>query len=538
LPHSKHRQACLQRALAFICLLALVATVPATANADERPNILFILTDDLRFDALGVNGHPWAQTPNIDRIANEGVNFLRAYTVSPLCSVSRASFLTGQYPHRHGWRDNANPPHDGSELLTFPMLLSRAGYETGFIGKWHFGRTDPYPRPGFDYWAGWKSQGRYTDPVFGLNGHRTQLTGHSADVVTGLAVDFIRQPHEQAFMLFISYKSVHSPTEPAPRHAAAYSDQRPNGKERQQQRTLLAVDEGVGRLLAALSESGQLDQTLVVFSSDSGKRLRDDPERPVFAGDKRGPYDLSALRVPLLLRYPNRIEAGTRLESLAANIDLMPTLLELAGVTVPPGVQGQSLWQALDGDTSDRRSLLLAEYWGDEQPNRTMVQPWRAVISDRYKLVSRFGQSPDELYDLIADPNETQNIAAREPEILKRLREQMEKLAQEAAESPAVVAPPQPRAGYFGEPVAESEFVLKSDENSRSDPPLSYHWQKIAGPRLRNGIQDPGSAQPTVRLTKPGAYRFRLIAWNDQASATTELLIEAADNETSKGAPQ
>ncbi|MBX6314203.1 MAG: sulfatase-like hydrolase/transferase, partial [Isosphaeraceae bacterium] len=202
--------------------LALAGSVTA-AEAPARPNIVFILVDDLRWDALGCTGHPFAETPNIDRIAREGVNFRNAFVTTPLCSPSRASFLTGRYVHAHGVKGNGDNSALSHRLVTFPRLLHDAGYETAFIGKWHMG-TDDSPRPGFDRWVSFKGQGQYNDPILNVDGEAKKVEGYMTDLLNDHAVAFLKRSHEKPFLLYLSHKAVHGPFTPAERHKDLYAD--------------------------------------------------------------------------------------------------------------------------------------------------------------------------------------------------------------------------------------------------------------------------------------------------------------------------
>ncbi|MGZ5545117.1 MAG: sulfatase-like hydrolase/transferase, partial [Limisphaerales bacterium] len=175
---------------ALLCALALIPLCGLSADAAKKPNIVFILVDDIRWDAFGCMGSPVAKTPNIDRIANEGALFKNFFVSIPLCSPSRGSFLTGQYPHRHGVIDNADHSELSHKLVTFPKLLHDAGYETAFVGKWHMGNDDT-PRPGMDHWLGFKGQGVYNDPVLNIDGERRKVPGYITDILNSNAVAFI-----------------------------------------------------------------------------------------------------------------------------------------------------------------------------------------------------------------------------------------------------------------------------------------------------------------------------------------------------------
>ncbi|HHK41433.1 MAG TPA: hypothetical protein ENJ50_03345, partial [Planctomycetaceae bacterium] len=208
-------------------------------DAASRPNFVIVLVDDLRWDELSCTGHPVVRTTHIDRLAYQGARFRNAFATTPLCSPSRASFLTGQYPHHHGIVDNTNRSRQSHRLRTFPRLLQQAGYETAFVGKWHMGNDDT-PRPGFDFWAGLKGQGTSFDPVVNINGHRKKMAGHTTDALTDLALSFLRRPRQKPFCLYLSHKALHpeliqyddgslsDPSAarflPAKRHAKLYAD--------------------------------------------------------------------------------------------------------------------------------------------------------------------------------------------------------------------------------------------------------------------------------------------------------------------------
>ena len=284
----------------------------------SRPNIVFILVDDLRWDEIGIAGHPYVETPNIDRIGREGIFFRNAFMTTPLCSPSRASFLTGQYAHTHGITDNVDHSAASHRLVTFPTLLHQGGYETSFIGKWHMGNDDT-PRPGFDNWISFKGQGTYLNPEVNENGKSLKRTGYITDILNDYALKFIRQPHNKPFLLYLAHKAIHPEVQqnddgsvdlskselfiPAERHKHLYGNRKiPHRLNYQRapidkpalarkiddlpalgpvtvtadetilgrQRTLMAIDEGVGEILKALKELGQLENTILVFTSDNG----------------------------------------------------------------------------------------------------------------------------------------------------------------------------------------------------------------------------------------------------------------------------
>ncbi len=452
--------------------------VATGAGPDARPNIVFVLLDDLRWDELGCMGHPFAATPNIDRIAKEGVIFRNAFVTTPLCSPSRASFLTGQYAHSHRILDNTDRSALSHQLHTFPQLVQRAGYENAFIGKWHMG-VDDAPRPGFDHWVSFKGQGSYLNPEINADGRTAKVPGYMTDILTDRAVAFLRRERTKPFLLYLAHKAVHpeltqyadgsvsDPTGgvflPAERHRSLYAGRpivrRPNARAapegkpalqrkigglpplgpatgtddetiRNRLRMLAAVDEGVGRMLQALDEKRQLDNTVFVFTSDEGYFFGEHG----LSFERRLAYEESA-RIPLLVRYPRLIKPGSRLDPLALNIDLAPTLLELAGIVAPSNMQGRSLVPLLKGDTKGWRTSFLIEYFSDRVFPRVSNMGYQAVRTERWKYIHYTELAGmDELYDLKTDPYERKNRidepAARDA--LKQMRQELQRLLEQS----------------------------------------------------------------------------------------------------------
>jgi arylsulfatase A-like enzyme len=420
---------------------------PLLAKEDTRPNFLFILVDDLRYNALGCLGHPFVKTPNIDRIAREGAIFSNAFVTTPLCSPSRASFLTGRYVRSHKVLGNGDSDAISHQLITWPRLLHDAGYETAYTGKWHMG-TDATPRPGFDRWVSFKGQGVYNDPPLNVDGQQVQATGYVTDVLTGYAEDFLRKPHSKPFALYLAHKAVHGPFTPAARHKDLFADEKivrtANAKDsldgkpvlqrmvngqraapgdgssddliKNQLRCLTAIDEGVGRIWKALEETRQLDNTFIVFTSDNGYFWGEH-----HLGDKRWAYEES-LRIPMLMRYPKRIKAGSKIAQMVMNVDMAPTMLDLVGVSAPAEVQGRSILPLLKGPVKGWRTAFLSEYF--MEPNYARVPSWQAVRNERWKYVHYTElKGMDELYDLKSDPLEMKNLifdAASTLEALKK----------------------------------------------------------------------------------------------------------------------
>ena len=414
----------------------------ATAGSGTKRNIVFILIDDQRYDALGFL-NPYFETPHLDALAKGGVFFENAFVTTSLCSPSRASTLTGQYAHKHGVLDNStllNP-----ETPTFPKVLQQSGYNTAFVGKWHMGGSTDEPRPGFDHWVSFRGQGTYFDPLLNINGERKKVDGYTTDILTGYAVDYIGQDHGKPFMLYLSHKAVHADFEPAPRHAGSYKDRAypyPDtmadteenyaGKPawlkaqrdswhgvdgmydkkvdfddfvRRYAETLKAVDDSVGRVVEALRAKDLLDDTLILFTSDNGFQFG---EHGII--DKRTMYEAS-IRIPFIAHCPNLIPAGTTRKEMILNIDHCPTMLEAGGVSVPDTVQGASFFGMLDGAEIPWRDAWLYEYfWERSFPQTPTVL---GVRTDRYSLMQYHGVwDKYEMYDLQKDPYEKHNLLA------------------------------------------------------------------------------------------------------------------------------
>jgi len=459
-----------------------------SVDPGTRPNIIVIVVDDLRWDELGAAGHPFLETPNIDGLAREGAFFSNAFHSVPLCSPNRASILTGQYPSRHGIIDNVARNRMSHRLRTFPQTLKAEGYETAYFGKWHMG-NDPTPRPGFDQWVAIPGQGRTMDPELFENGRIHEVEGYITDVLTDRAVEFILAERDVPFFFYIGHKAIHPDAVqlddgsvdlsvprgyvPAPRHRGRYEEmefpRRPNnittledlkdkpaiqqalaakysaeivdefGEEeldpgssdetiRRRAEMLLAVDEGLGRIVETLEREGILDETLILFTSDNG----------FFYGEhglsleRRMPYEES-IRTPLIIRYPPIAKPGRIIEDLVASVDLAPTILEVAGAPIGEHIQGQSFVGSLRGTPHNPRSSVFVEFFTYENPFPWLVNmDYRAIRTERYKYI-HWMQFPEwgELYDLEEDPFETRNLVD-DPgmeRVLEELREELRKSA-------------------------------------------------------------------------------------------------------------
>jgi N-acetylglucosamine-6-sulfatase len=440
--------------------------------------VIFVLGDDVRWDDLGCTGHPFAKTPHIDRIADEGARFRNAFVTTPICSPSRASFLTGQYASVHGITDNTDRSPASHKLTTFPLLLQQAGYETAYVGKWHMG-VDDSRRPGFDHWISIRGQGEYFDPEINENGKSRRVQGYVTDIFNDYAVRFLERPRQRPFVLYVAHKAVHpnitqhadgSVTPigaggftPAPRHARLYENasvpRRPNagrppvdkpalqrriesvkplGPEsgtddetiRNRLRLLAGVDEGVGQIFDALGRTRQLDNTILVFAGDNGYFYGEH----CLSEERRLAYEES-IRIPLLVRYPAAVKARTVIEHMALNVDLAPTLLDFASAPRASRMNGRSLRPLLEGRHTAWRDSIMIEYFSDTVMPRVRNMGYEAVRTPRWKYIHYTELTGmDEAYDLEHDPYELQNLASGSRSAgkvsvlqveLKRLRKQV-----------------------------------------------------------------------------------------------------------------
>lgn len=429
--------------------MAHLAGAPAMISAAQaqtrRRNVIFILSDDHRYDAMGfLKAQPFLETPNMDRIAAEGAHFRNAFVTTALCSPSRASILTGAYAHKHKVVDNNTAIPRGT--VFFPSYLQQAGYQTGFFGKWHMGGEGDDPQPGFNHWVSFRGQGTYNPTRNGLNvnGRRVPQKGYITDELTDYALDWLAGlPPGQPYFMYLSHKAVHAEFEPAPRHKGRYANAtfnypptmaasgamaqgRPMWVQNQRNswhgveypyhseldiaayykryaETLLAVDDSIGRLLDALRQRGQLDSTLVIYMGDNGFAFG---EHGLI--DKRTAYEES-MRVPLVARCPELFKGGQTVQQVVAGLDIMPTCLEAAGVAAPAGIDGRSWLPLTRGAASGwRKELLYEYYWERNFPQTPTIF---ALRGERYKFIRPHGiWDIEELYDLQEDPLESRNL--------------------------------------------------------------------------------------------------------------------------------
>jgi arylsulfatase A-like enzyme len=493
----------------IVGVVLLVLLIGSSARA-QRPNIIFIMSDDHATQAVSAYGSVINRTPNIDRIAAEGAIALNAFCGNSICAPSRATILTGVHSHVHGLKTNRDRLDES--LVTFPVLLRGAGYATALFGKWHL-KTDPR---GFDTWAIYPDQGEYYNPDYKTPSGTVRRTGYCVDLTTRQALDWLTSGRDadKPFLLLLQYKAPHRNWMPGPEYLHLYEDQvipEPptlfarleglNSGVRTQEmeiarhmfmghdlkygvgadepdperwwrgqlarmtpvqrrawdqaygprnaafdqaglegadltrwkyqrfikdylRCVAAVDDGVGRILEFLDANGLADSTVVIYTSDQGFFLG---ENGWF--DKRWMYEES-LRIPLVVRWPGEAPPGTRIGELVQNIDIAPTLLELADVDVPMTMQGHSLVPRLRGEhPSEWRDAIYYRYYQTGVWHN--VPKHRGIRTDRYKLIYYDDLGEWELFDLAEDPDEQVNLfgSAEHAAIAASLRDRLVALA-------------------------------------------------------------------------------------------------------------
>ncbi|MDP2471069.1 MAG: sulfatase-like hydrolase/transferase [Candidatus Palauibacterales bacterium] len=444
--------------MATILAMASLAVACADATSpvpEDAPNVVLIIVDDLRWDAVGSLAPASLSTPSIDRLANEGITFDQAFVVQSVCKPSRASMFTGLYAHSHGVRTNVDDWTQKQKNIFRAMEVR--GYRVGYVGKWHLGGKTP---PDWaDRWVSLSGQGEYVDPVLDIDGAAVPYSGHSIDALTEHAIRFVRAAGNQRFFLVLSHNAAHAPFVPQDRWRGTVdpgsleipssfyddlSDQPAFLRERAVVRNestlrltaeayyelVRGVDESVGRLLTALEDQGILDQTLVILIGDNGYLLG---EHHLL--DKRVAFEES-MRVPLIVRYPPWFDGGEHSDGFALNVDLPATIMHAVTgrqegfpshfLPVPRVGIDQSLKLTADGA---HRQAFLYEYFQD---SRFPVTPTlRAVRTPEFKYVSYEDPAQiDELYDLRSDPLETRNLVGEEQyrQVLAALKLELEDL--------------------------------------------------------------------------------------------------------------
>ncbi len=416
---------------------ALIGPAPAQQS---RPNLISIVTDDQAHWSIGAYGNRQSRTPNMDRLCREGARFLNAFTATPVCSPSRATFLTGRYGTQVGITDYLTPDEQNRGLglpesaTTWPQVLQRQGYRTALLGKWHLGaRPEFHPtRRGFDLFYGFLGGGNTPmNPTLEVEGRETRLTGALPDLLTDRALEFIGENRDRPFALLLHFRAPHLPYGPVPAaDSAPFADLDPTipsfaGLDREQVKrwtrdyyaSIHSVDRNLGRLLAQLDELNLARRTVVSFTSDHGYNIghhgiHTKGNGVWVLGGQTGPkrpnmWD-NSVRVPLAIRWPGVIRAGLEIPQMVSNVDTFASMLSLLGVRLPAGArhQGADFSPLLRGEQIAWRDTLFGQY----DLHNVGLAYMRMIRTEDWKLVRHYRSSGlDELYDLRSDPGETRN---------------------------------------------------------------------------------------------------------------------------------
>jgi arylsulfatase A-like enzyme len=438
-------------AAAIVVGLVLLAAV---ARADApRPNVLVILTDDQGYGDVSAYGAVDVQTPNIDRLATEGMLFTSMRANATVCSPSRAALLTGCYADRVGVPGVIRTtPADSwgwfdPQVPTLADVLGEAGYHTALIGKWHLGLASPNTpnERGFEHFYGflgdmmdsYTTHRRHGQNYMRLNETEIDPAGHATDIFSDQAATYVRGRADAAapFFLYLAYNAPHFPIEPPEEWLAKVRRRRPDLDEPRAQTVALIehLDAGIGRVLAALDETGLAEKTIVVFASDNGGSLAHAQSNAPWRGGKQDHYD-GGLRIPFLVRWPGSIPAGSRSDHPGLLFDVFPTLAELAAAESMKGLDAVSLLPALRGEAvaADRELYFVRREGGIRYGGNS----YEALIHGDWKILRNDPYSPLELYNLDQDPHEQDNLAARDRKRLEALAVRLRRHIQRGGGTP------------------------------------------------------------------------------------------------------
>ncbi len=484
-------------ALATSALWVLGCAEVADGPEPAKPNIVLIMTDDQGWAQVGFHGNPYIKTPTLDRLAAESTEFTQFY-VEPKCAPTRAALLTG----RHGYRSGVIDTYLGRTLMapeaeTLAELLAGDGYATGIFGKWHLG--DNYPLRAMDqgfqeslvHRGGGIGQpagppgNRYWDPVLEHNGESEQHTGYCTDLFTAALIDFIEKNHDRPFFGYLATNVPHSPFHVDDEYIEPYREMGLPENTARVYGMITEFDENLNRLLEHLDQLGLADGTIIIFLTDNGPT-----QQTYTAGlkERKGSAHDGGTRVPFLFRWPGRVEAGRQIDRIAAHIDVVPTLLDAAGIDASAlPFDGVSLWPLLSGETSPDswpdRTIHLQNHRGDTpQMNRNA-----SARNQRWKIVQPLGKATDpmpegarfELYDMSVDPGEANDLAEEHPEIVETMRGGYEDWFRNVS-STRGFEPGRIHLGSPREPLATlSRFDWRGDYDERAGRDALGYWPVV-----------------------------------------------------------
>ena len=420
----------------------------------KSPNVLLILADDHGYGDISVHNGPSIQTPNIDRIAANGVRFTKFYANSSVCSPSRSSLMTGRYPDRVGVPGVIRTHPENSwgyfqqDAVTLPSALKQKDYHTSLIGKWHLG-LEPENHPckrGFDHFHGFLGDmmdDYYTHLRHDINYMRhgsdtINPQGHATDLFTEWSVEFIRAQAQssQPFFLYLAYNAPHTPIQPPDDWVERVTEREPDISSQRAKYIALVehMDAGIGRVLDTLAETDQLSNTLVIYTSDNGGSMDVGAHNGPLRGQKGEMYE-GGIRVPTCAMWPGHVPEGHVTDQIALLMDLFPTVCEVAGAPIAHEIEGRSIWQTLQGEQQDLSDRIL--YWlRREGGQRFLGQCQHAVRRGDTKLLHNSPFEPLELYDLSSDPLETTNGSQTRMDLFREMSQLFQAETQKAGSVP------------------------------------------------------------------------------------------------------
>ncbi len=540
---------------------AIAMTSCARSGEDQpppRPNIILVMTDDQGWAQVGFHGNPYIRTPTLDRLAAEGTEFTQFY-VEPKCAPTRAALLTG----RHGYRSRVIDTYLGRTLMdpeavTLAEMLADEGYATGIFGKWHLG--DNYPLRTIDqgfqeslvHRGGGLGQpagppgNTYWDPVLEHNGRSEKYEGYCTGIFTDALIRFVRDNRDRPFFGYLATNVPHGPFDVDEEWIEPYREMGLPERTARVYGMIEEFDQNLDRVLKELDSLGLDRRTIVIFLTDNG------PTQQTFTAglkERKASAHDGGTRVPFLVRWPGQVEAGRRIDRIAAHVDVVPTLLEAAGIGPPgPAFDGVSLWPLLSGATAPEewpdRTIYLQNHRGDvPQLNRNA-----SARSQRWKIVQPLGKGTDpmpadaefELYDMTADPGETRDLADEHPEILEEMRSGYEEWFRDV--TAGGFDPVRIHLGSAHEPRSTlSRFDWRGDYDDRAQEDSLGYWPvvieragqydivlRFAGPLPSNGLArlTVGAAEASQEVDRGGAScEFRNIELQ-AGPARLEALVE------------
>jgi arylsulfatase A-like enzyme len=429
----------------YFCLIAEAQSA--------KPNILLILTDDLGYHDVSYYGTKDLRTSNIDQLCKAGMRFDNFYANSPVCSPTRASLMTGRYPDYVGVpgliRSNSNDSWgflDPSAIL-LPAILKKAGYHTALIGKWNLGLESPNlpNEKGFDLFHGWLEdmmedytiKRRSGKNFMRLNQDSIDPKGHATDIFTSWSVEYIRKraKEKDPFFLFLSYNAPHFPVQPPLEYIDKIKKREPGISETRAKLVAFIeqTDDAIGRVISTLKETGQYENTLIIFTSDNGGHLPTGANNGPVRDGKQSMYE-GGLRVPAIVSWPAKIKPGTVSEQVNLSMDIFPTLAELTGVTIDHQVEGRSFLQTLLGNEKKEQERVL--YFTRREGGPYGGKAYHAIRQGHWKLLQNSPYQPMELYNLKNDPMEKNDVIKNQPEIFKKLNAELMKHIQQGGRVP------------------------------------------------------------------------------------------------------